>query len=248
MRTAYCSRCDSEVQDTAGFCRLGHPLYPWSLERAPLPTRKARSKLDTVVGALIALFLYAMVAGVILQVNGAAPIETARFVAMEGDRPSGFATTHRVERKGAEPRPQTVMIWRLGIFAPIDPMGLESDGTLEVPDDAQKAGWFRKGPAPGQRGAAVVVGHYDSSTGPGIFYPLKKLRVGDEVGIVDSAGGEFLFEITRIEQVDKDLFPTSSVYGSTSKPSLRLITCKGDIDPATGHYTDNLIAYGRLVD
>jgi LPXTG-site transpeptidase (sortase) family protein len=125
-------------------------------------------------------------------------------------------------------------------------MGLESDGTLEVPSDAQEAGWFARGPKPGENGSAVIVGHYDSRTGPGIFWPLKKLRVGDEVGVVDRRGNEFVFEIVRIEQVDKDLFPTRSVYGPTAKPTLKLITCKGDIDPATGHYADNLIAYGKL--
>jgi hypothetical protein len=30
-------------------------------------------------------------------------------------------------------------------------------------------------------------------------------------------------------------------------PSLRLITCGGPFDQATGHYTDNIIVYAHLV-
>jgi len=44
-----------------------------------------------------------------------------------------------------------------------------------------------------------------------------------------------------------DAFPTASVYGRAGYPSLRLITCGGPFDQATGHYVDNIIVYAHLV-
>ena len=227
---------------------LGHPLHPWS-EEAALGTLGGGSRRKRAfAGAGVGLVIYASVVGALLGFRGPAPVETARFTALQTSRPGDFDTTSRNERRKGSAQPKALVVWRLGIYAPIGRMGLMEDGTLEVPDDAQDAGWFEGGPPPGRPGPAVIVGHYDSRTGPGVFFPLKKLRVGDEVGVTDASGNDFVFVVTRIEQVDKDLFPTDSVYERTAEPNLRLITCKGDIDPVTGHYTDNLIAYAKLVD
>ena len=38
------------------------------------------------------------------------------------------------------------------------------------------------------------------------------------------------------------------VYGNTTnRAELRLITCGGEFDRATGHYVNNVIAFGHLV-
>ena len=60
--------------------------------------------------------------------------------------------------------------------------------TVEVPRDFGVAGWFADGPRPGQNGPAVILGHVDSRTGPGVFYPLAGLAAGTEV-LVDRADG-----------------------------------------------------------
>jgi hypothetical protein len=251
MSVTHCPRCEAEVRDAGGFCLLGHPLYPWSDERAQRAARAGRRRRElghAARGAAVALGIYAVVAGAVLQLRGTASIEPARYEGLQSTRPDDFNTTPRKARRRGPIAPKAVMVWRLGIYAPIESVGLESDGSLEVPDDAAEAGWFDGGPTPGRRGSAVIVGHFDSRTGPGVFFGLRKLRPGDEVGVVDRSGNEFVFEIDRVEQVDKDLFPTKSVYAPTKEPTLRLITCEGDIDPVTGHYADNLIAYGKLVD
>jgi len=48
------------------------------------------------------------------------------------------------------------------------------------------------------------------------------------------------------ERVAKNKFPTAEVYGPVPGPVLRLITCGGTIDPATGHYRDNVIVYASV--
>jgi hypothetical protein len=45
----------------------------------------------------------------------------------------------------------------------------------------------------------------------------------------------------------KDRFPTQAVYGPTPDPELRLITCGGAFDYATGHYLSNIVVYATEV-
>jgi hypothetical protein len=248
MKVGYCPRCNGEVRDGNGFCLLGHALYPWSEEMAARRRSRGDARKRALRGAAIGLVIYSIAAGVLLQLRRPASIESARFTSLESARPVDFRTTSERGRDRRATEPAALIAWRLGIYAPVEPLGLNDDGSIQVPTDAAKAGWYEGGPTPGRNGPSVIVGHFDSSTGPGVFFPLRKLRVGDEVGVVARNGDEFVFEITRIEQVDKDMFPTKSVYGSTRKATLRLITCEGDIDPMTGHYSDNLIAYGKLVE
>ena len=46
--------------------------------------------------------------------------------------------------------------------APLVRLGLNPDGTMQVPGDYQVAGWFTGAPQPGQLGRAVIAGHVDS--------------------------------------------------------------------------------------
>jgi sortase (surface protein transpeptidase) len=123
------------------------------------------------------------------------------------------------------------------------PLGLNRDGTLEVPRDYSQTGWYTDGPEPGETGAAVIVGHVDSKTGPAAFFRLRELRRGDAIRVARTDGSTVKFTVTRIEQWRKAAFPTARVYGRTHGPALRLVTCSGDFDPATGHYANNTIVF-----
>jgi sortase (surface protein transpeptidase) len=126
-------------------------------------------------------------------------------------------------------------------------LGRSVDLSIEVPADFGVAGWFAEGPRPGQSGPAVILGHLDSRTGPGVFSGLAWLRSGAEV-LVDRADGSTVgFRVSRMQRVPKAAFPTELVYGPTLEPSLRLVTCGGSFDQATGSYRDNVIVYADPV-
>ena len=55
--------------------------------------------------------------------------------------------------------------------------------------------------------------------------------------------GGVRFVVQRTRQYDKQQFPTDDVYYPTLRPTLRLITCGGQFDPADGHYKSNLIVF-----
>lgn len=145
-------------------------------------------------------------------------------------------------------RPVRIEIPSLKVKARILALGLRPDGTLEVPPLSQvmDAGWYKGGPSPGERGPAVVVGHVDSKSGPGVFYRLGSIEKGAKVIIKRADKKTVTFKVTHIEQVDKRRFPTSRVYGPIDYAGLRLITCGGSFDRASGHYRDNIIVYAEL--
>jgi sortase (surface protein transpeptidase) len=145
------------------------------------------------------------------------------------------------------PRPVRVTIPAIGVSAPVIPLGLNSDGTMQTPESYTVAGWFRPGPEPGERGAAIVVGHVDSHNGPGVFYRLRALRRGDRIGITLVNGEKLRFVVTSSRDVSKRHFPSALVYRRTKRSTLRLVTCGGRFDTSTGHYVNNHIVFAWLV-
>ncbi|WP_243718986.1 class F sortase [Actinomadura sp. 7K534] len=145
--------------------------------------------------------------------------------------------------------PLRLDVSRIGVRTPLMTLAKNPDQTVETPPPsrAQEAGWYRLGPAPGSRGAAVIIGHVDTADGPAVFHRLGELRPGDRVGVLRADGRTALFRIDSVERFDKDLFPTRRVYGDPGHAAIRLITCGGRFDRGSGHYTDNVIAFGHLV-
>ncbi|RAY11304.1 class F sortase [Actinomadura craniellae] len=144
-------------------------------------------------------------------------------------------------------RPVRLEIPEIGVRTPLVTLAKNSDGTIEVPARADRAGWYRPGPAPGSTGPAVIVGHVDSRRGPAVFHRLGDLRPGNTVRVVRAGGSVAVFRIDSVERVSKDRFPTQRVYGPLPYPGLRLITCGGRFDSGDGRYVDNIIAYAHLV-
>ena len=128
--------------------------------------------------------------------------------------------------------------------------GLDADGALQVPPltDAgvHEAGWYDLGPAPGQVGSAIIVGHVDSYQAPGVFYDLGSLAPGNLVEVTLANGETVHFTVTSVQEYPKAHFPASEVYGPEPYQALRLITCGGAFDEATGHYLSNIVAYARM--
>jgi LPXTG-site transpeptidase (sortase) family protein len=130
-------------------------------------------------------------------------------------------------------------------------LGANPDGTLQVPrpgPDYDKAAWFDGSPRPGNTGPAVIEGHVDSAeNGPSVFYSLGALTAGDRIEVARADGSTVAFEVHDVRVVPKNDFPTFEVYGNTAGPELRLITCGGPFDGASGHYEDNVVVFARRV-
>jgi len=145
--------------------------------------------------------------------------------------------------------PTRVAVPRLKINAPVEEVGLSKDGSVETPtlDEPQMTGWYNRGPTPGQKGPAVILGHIDTAkTGPAVFYKLKDLKAGDKVTVTRKDGSQADFTVQKLEDVSKEQFPSQKVYGDLTYSGLRLITCGGAFDKSKGSYEDNTIVFAKL--
>ncbi|MFI6286610.1 class F sortase [Streptomyces sp. NPDC051018] len=149
-------------------------------------------------------------------------------------RPSGPATA----------APVRVTIPAIGVDSSLMRLGLNGDGTVEVPpaEQGMSAGWYTGAAVPGEPGAAVIIGHNDTKYGRAVFHDLRKLTKGAEISVINAAGVTARFTVTGKEVVQKTAFPTQRVYGRVDDRVLRLVTCDGPFDPQ-GHPVDNLIVY-----
>jgi hypothetical protein len=163
-------------------------------------------------------------------------------------QPSTAAPVQTFSAPAPVATPVSVSVPRIGVDTPLVELGIAPDGSLEVPGrvDFDRAGWLTSGPAPGATGPAVIAGHVDSTSGPAVFFRLHELRAGDEVEVARADGSTVVFTVDDVLEVGKDEFPTAAVYGPQPGPVLRLITCGGAFDRASGHYEDNVIAFASL--
>jgi hypothetical protein len=205
------------------------------------PPGRARARLAGLLGmSLIAVGALAIVVALAAQVHAPAPTAAAA------------GTTGRGGANGPSLRqslPVSVAIPAIGVRSRLLHLGLNRDGTIQVPSlvtSADEAAWYKYSATPGQPGTAVIEGHVDSYHGPAVFFRLGALRPGNRVEVTLADGATAVFRVTGVRQYAKDEFPAKTVYGAASYPALRLITCGGDFDPVTGHYLSAVVVFASL--
>jgi hypothetical protein len=166
-------------------------------------------------------------------------------VTATGEIPAARAEVVTGPAPGKQFAPLRISIPAIAASAPVDPLGLNADGTLQVPADFGRAGYYTGRPPPGATGPAIIVAHLDSKSGPAVFARLRDLRPGDEVTVTRADGSDVTFVVDRLESHPKNAFPSAAVYDPTPGATLRLITCGGSFDRRVGHYRDNLIAFAH---
>ncbi|MFD9127851.1 class F sortase [Kitasatospora sp. NPDC059571] len=144
--------------------------------------------------------------------------------------------------------PTRIRIPAVGVDAPVTRLALGADGALQPPpeEDANLAGWYAAGTAPGQSGTAVLAGHVDNSKGPAVFYRLGSLHRGDRVEITRDDRATARFSVDAVEVYPKKDFPDGKVYAAAPNAQLRLITCGGGFT-REGGYDGNVVVYAHLV-
>lgn len=146
--------------------------------------------------------------------------------------------------------PRRISIPAIHVSSGVQRLGLAPDGTLAVPKPGphyNEAAWYDGSPTPGQEGPAIMEGHVDSvAQGPSVFFRLGALRPGDHVYVTRADRSVAAFTVNGVRRYPKNAFPTSLVYGNTNHAALRLITCGGSFDGATGHYRDDIVVFAHL--
>jgi sortase (surface protein transpeptidase) len=145
--------------------------------------------------------------------------------------------------------PVTIKIPAIKVDAPVTRLGLDADGTVQVPplNNHNLAGWYDRSVTPGATGTSVILGHVDDYAGPSVFFNIKNLHKGDVIDIVRADGSTAVFSVDGVQKAAKTNFPTSDVYANVPYPALRLVTCGGPFDAQTGQYLDSIVVYAHLV-
>jgi hypothetical protein len=138
--------------------------------------------------------------------------------------------------------PVRVQVPAGGIDVIVEPVGVLANGQMELPANVRVAGWYRYGPDPGSdAGATVIAAHVDSlKYGIGPFSKLKKLPAGTPVIVTSADGIVHSYVIQTVQNTLKAQLPVDQLFDRTGSPRLILITCGGQFDYTTRHYSDNV--------
>ena len=175
--------------------------------------------------------------GILLAISGVAVIAVATAFPSHPAQPP-FAATGSVARPHLAPpvsmtsrsveqvlprsRPVALDIPSIGVHSSLLSLGLNADGTIEVPSGTSydEAGWYRFSPTPGSLGPAVILGHVSSGArGPSVFFELGLLRPGDRVRVTRRDRSIAVFESRGFAGTRKIGSPPSS--STATRPTRR---------------------------
>ncbi|MBI3341926.1 class F sortase [Candidatus Curtissbacteria bacterium] len=142
--------------------------------------------------------------------------------------------------------PQTMQIPSLNVKAKIEKVGKTSSGAMDIPRDANNVAWYELGPKPGEKGSAVIAGHFDKSDGSAaVFYNLSNLKPQDKIIVTDQNGKSTTFIVTFATAYPFATFPIEKVFGNSDTANLNLITCAGTWDVNTKNYSNRYVVFSK---
>ncbi len=145
--------------------------------------------------------------------------------------------------------PTRVVIDSLGVDIPVEPVGIEPDGLMQLPPDVAIAGWYQYGSDPGSpTGTTVISAHVDSlQYGLGPFSQLKNVAAGATVTVTSADGSVQQYVVESVQSILKSQLPLDQVFDRDGAPRLALITCGGQFDYDALNYSDNVVVIATPV-
>jgi LPXTG-site transpeptidase (sortase) family protein len=136
----------------------------------------------------------------------------------------------------------------IGVNSAIEDALITPDGRMDVPAGSVNVAWFSLGPHPGQKGSAVIGGHYGIRSGiPFVFYKLDNLKIGDKIYIEDDKGDTLTFTVRSIKLFDREDDATSVFTSNDGLAHLNLITCEGIWNRVNDSYPERRVIFTDAV-
>jgi LPXTG-site transpeptidase (sortase) family protein len=147
--------------------------------------------------------------------------------------------------------PVRLKIPSINVDAALESVGLTPGGAVGVPKGTENAAWFDLSPRPGEKGSAVIDGHYGwwKNNTPTVFNNLGKLRKGDKLYVQDETGVIITFVVRESRKFNPGADAAGVFASGDGKSHLNLITCDGVWNDASKNYPDRLVVFtDREVD
>ncbi|MEI6528108.1 MAG: class F sortase [bacterium] len=140
--------------------------------------------------------------------------------------------------------PIRLQIPTIKVNAAVESLGVTPEGAMDVPKGPDDVAWFDLGPRPGEKGSAVIAGHYGWKNNiPAVFDRLSELKIGDKIYTIDGAGTTTTFVVSEIGIYDQNGDATNVFSSNDGKAHLNLITCEGVWDVASKSRPNRLVIF-----
>lgn len=141
--------------------------------------------------------------------------------------------------------PLRLKIPSINVDATISPLGLTPEGDMESPSEPQAVGWYKFGPHPGDKGSAVIAGHYGPrrNGGGSVFDDLQKLNKGDKLYVEDEERATAIFVVRETRRYDPEANALDVFASNDDRPHLNLITCEGVWNENLKTYSSRLVVF-----
>jgi len=136
--------------------------------------------------------------------------------------------------------PVKLLIPSLRVQRPVEAVGTNRYGYMDLPVNGWNAGWYKHGPVPGAPGDAVIEGHAGYPDQPMLFGRLGNLKPGDRIVVVLADGSQRLFLVDSAAILPVGVAPAGLGQGD-GRPRLTLVTCAGTFDKDTFSYSKRLV-------
>ena len=146
-------------------------------------------------------------AGYLLVIGGLLVVAVVLVSQVHAPQPSRSAAGQTGGGRGpslARSEPVSVDIPAIGVDSRLLHLGLNADGTVQVPSlvtSASLAAWYKYSATPGQVGASVIEGHVDTYQGPAVFFRLGALHPGDQIEATVNVRSDTEYDLTNAHRV-----------------------------------------------
>ena len=142
--------------------------------------------------------------------------------------------------------PTQLIIPTINVNAQIISLGLASDGSVDVPKGPHQTSWFNLGPKPGEKGSAVISGHYGiwKNGTDSVFNLLPNLKIGDNIYVKDEKGITHSFVVEKTKIYGKnEIVP--EIFNKNDDAYLNIITCNGTWLANEKTYSQRLVVFAK---
>lgn len=181
-------------------------------------------------------------------------ILAASYIVMRGDEsaPADKVTVNNAktiittdENKPIYGLPVRLIIPKINVDVSVEHMGLTASGNMESPNTNNTVGWYKYGPQPGNKGSAVIAGHFGLNNNA-VFERLNQLIKGDTVSVIDDLQQTVSFIVVNARTYKYDE-SAEEVFNNISGTFLNLITCYGDWDYSQDSFAERLVVFAEKI-